>query len=186
MMKFFISYSLFFIGISGFSQSQILIAYYSKDGSTQKMAEAVATGVLEEDGIEIILLPVDQVTQEILKKSEAIILGSPVYNANVAPEVSAFIASWPFEGEPLKNKIGAAFVSGGGISGGEELVQINILQSMLIFGMIIVGGPDSLQPFGASAITFEQNLEMDIFLEKGKKLGKRVAEITKRFNVIRE
>jgi multimeric flavodoxin WrbA len=47
---------------------------------------------------------------------------------------------WPFEGTPLKDKIGAAFVSAGGISAGEELTQLSILHSMLIFGMIVVGG----------------------------------------------
>lgn len=177
MIKNFFLGFLFFSLQSGFSQHQILIAYFSQDGHTKKMAYAVAEGVKEVTSAEVKLLEVNDVTQEDLIQSKAIIVGSPVYNANIAPAVSAFIASWPFEGEPLKNKIGAAFVTGGGISGGEELVQMNILQSMLIFGMIIVGGPDALQPFGASAITSEQNLPMDVFLDKGKKLGKRVAEI---------
>lgn len=89
------------------------------------------------------------------------------------------------ENELLKNKIGAVFVTAGGISAGEEIAQMNIIQSMLIFGMIIVGGPDWTQPFGASAITGEPPFETDSpdqisdpFLEKGKNLGERVARIT--------
>jgi len=128
---------------------------------------------------------VDDVTSDQLVESDAIIVGSPVYNANVSPEISAFIASWPFEGQPLKDKVGAAFVTAGGISAGEEIVQMNILQSMLVFGMIVVGGPDWTQPFGASAITGEPPFDVnepeetsEQFKQKGFLLGERVAKIT--------
>jgi NAD(P)H dehydrogenase (quinone) len=76
-------------------------------------------------------------------------------------------------------------VTAGGISAGEEIVQMNILQSMLVFGMIVVGGPDWTQPFGASAVTGEPPFDVnepdeiaDQFKEKGFLLGERVAEIT--------
>ena len=76
-------------------------------------------------------------------------------------------------------------MTAGGISAGEEIVQMNILQSMLVFGMIVVGGPEWTQPFGASAVTGEPPFDViapdeiaDQFLEKGYRLGKRVAEIT--------
>ncbi len=70
--------------------------------------------------------------------ADAIILGSPVYSANVAPSLQQFINTWPLEGAPLRDKIGAVFSSAGGISAGEELVQLNLLRSMLMFGMIII------------------------------------------------
>jgi NAD(P)H dehydrogenase (quinone) len=139
------------------------------------------------EGTEVTLKTVDQVTGLDLVDADAIIVGSPVYNANVAPQVQQFITSWPFEGMPLKDKVGAAFVTAGGISAGEEITQMNILQSMLIFGMVVVGGPDWTAPFGASAIVGEppflpgQGLA-DAFLEKGRKLGRRVAEIAARLN----
>ena len=87
----------------------------------------------------------------------------------------------------MKDKIGAAFVTGGGISAGEELAQLSILHSMMIFGMILVGGPSWDQAFGASAITGEQPFSSDslvdeMFLKKGYLLGQRVAEITRKFN----
>jgi NAD(P)H dehydrogenase (quinone) len=94
------------------------------------------------------------------------------------------MSTWPFEGNPLKDKIGAAFVTAGGISAGEELAQVNILQSMLVFGMVVVGGDDWTSAFGASAITNEgvfktENLDK-LFLQKGFSLGKRVAKIAKK------
>jgi NAD(P)H dehydrogenase (quinone) len=179
---------LFFI-TSSFAQTQtkVLIAYYSKTGNTQKMAEAVAKGATSVDGTIIILKSVEETTHDDLLQAHAIILGSPVYNANVAPKVQEFLSGWPFEGAPMKNKVGAAFVTAGGISAGEELTQMNILQSMLIFGMIVVGGPDWNSPFGASAIVGESPFDKpegidQVFLKKGEDLGRRVAEIAIQLN----
>lgn len=172
------------------AQTNVLITYHSETGNTQKMADAVADGARSVENVNVILLPVDQIQESHLLLADAIILGSPVHNANVSTEIQQFISSWPFENEPLKNKIGAVFVTGGGISAGEEIVQMNIIQSMLVFGLIIVGGPDWTQPFGGSAITGEApfNTESsaqvaEIFLNKGRALGKRVAEVTSHFTL---
>lgn len=162
------------------AQVTVLVSYHSKTGNTETMAKAVAEGVRSVDGVNLLLKTVEQTTHVDLLDAHAIIVGSPVYNANVTPEVQAFISGWPFQGAPLKDKLGAAFVTAGGISAGEEITQINILQSMLIFGMIVVGGPDWTSPFGASAVVseapFNRSEEIDpMFLEKARKLGERVA-----------
>ncbi len=163
---------------------QVLVAYFSERGHTKAMAEAVAEGARSIDGVSVRLFPVDAVTPHDVIAADAIIVGSPVYNANVAPAVQEFINSWPFDELTMKDKIGAAFVTGGGISAGEEIVQTNILKSMLIFGMIVVGGPDWKQAFGASAITFEQPFGQSTetihpyFRAKGVALGERVAQVT--------
>jgi NAD(P)H dehydrogenase (quinone) len=167
-----------------FSQT-ILISYFSETGNTRQMAEAVARGASQVEGVKIILKSVDQTSLLDLIDADAIIVGSPVYNANVAPQVQAFISSWPFENQPLKDKLGAAFVTAGGISAGEELTQMNILQSMLIFGMVVVGGDDWTAPFGASAIIGEppfhgQNGIEPAFIFKGEALGRRVAQLAQR------
>lgn len=164
------------------SRPTVLISYYSKTGNTRQMAEAIAQGADETGKVFVVLKAVSETTHADLLAADAIILGSPVYNANVAPAVQGFIASWPFEGAPLRNKIGAAFVTAGGISAGEELVQMSILQSMLIFGMIVVGGEDWKSPFGASAVVNEapfqaQGLVGAQFLDKGRGLGRRVAHL---------
>ncbi|MDZ7718003.1 MAG: flavodoxin family protein [Balneolaceae bacterium] len=164
------------------AQTSVLIAYHSETGNTERMAQAVAEGANSVEGIQVKLLSVDQIQESDLLQADAIIVGSPVHNANVSAKIQEFITSWPFENQPLKDKIGAVFVTGGGISAGEEIVQMNMIQSMLLFGMIIVGGPDWTQPFGASAITGENPFETDTpdkisnqFLEKGRLLGQRVA-----------
>ena len=183
-MKFFkISLALLLFSINTQAQN-ILITYYSKTAHTQSLAEEVAKGASSIPGVQVVLKRIDQTTTKDLLAADAIILGSPVYNANLAPEVVQFMSTWPFEGNPLKDKIGAAFVTAGGISAGEELAQVNILQSMLVFGMVVVGGDDWTSAFGASAITNEgvfktENLDK-LFLQKGFSLGKRVARIAKK------
>lgn len=156
----------------------ILIAYHSESGKTQAMAEAVARGVAEVDGVNTVLKPILEVTANDILQASAIILGSPVYNGNMAPGVQAFINSWPFEGRPLKNKLGAVFVTGGGFSIGEEATMFAMIRSMMIHGMIIVGGDELEAAFGASAITgegdFVEKEVAEIFLNKAEGLGKRV------------
>lgn len=167
----------------GFAQGQptVLITYYSQSGNTKIMALAVEEGAKSVAGVRVLLLSIDQVSTKELLEADAIVIGSPVYNANVAPAVQEFINSWPFAGRPLKNKLGAAFVTGGGMSIGEELVQVNLLHSMLIHGMLVLGGEEPEAAFGASAITgeapFQTGKVEEQFLVKGKGLGKRVAEM---------
>ena len=176
----FLFLSLPFLG-HGQGQPTVLIAYYSQSGNTKTLAHAVEEGAKSVAGVRVLLLPIDQVSNKEVLEADAIVVGSPVYNANVAPEVQRFINSWPFEGRPLKNKLGAAFVTGGGMSIGEELVQLNLLHSMLIHGMLVLGGEETEAAFGASAITgeapFQTGKVEEQFLVKGRGLGKRVAEM---------
>ena len=169
-----------FQSFSQIPSPQVLITYHSTSGNTKKMAEAIAEGAKSVVGVEVKLLPIEEVKEQDLVEANAIIVGSPVYNSNVAPAVLEFINSWPFEGRPLKNKIGAAFATGGGISIGEEGVMLDILRAMLIHGMVVMGGEEVEAAFGASAITgegpFNSEKLDELFLRKGYGLGKRVAE----------
>lgn len=184
-MHRFILLSFFFLSLPflghGQGQPTVLIAYYSQSGNTKTMAHAVEEGAKSVAGVRVLLLPINQVSTKEVLEADAIVVGSPVYNANVAPEVQGFINSWPFEGRPLKDKLGAAFVSGGGISIGEEGVMLDILRAMLIHGMLVMGGEETEAAFGASAITgeapFQTGKVEEQFLAKARGLGKRVAEM---------
>jgi len=168
--------------------AKVLIVYHSVTGHTRSMAEAVQKGAQSIKGIDVLLRSVQEATKEDVLAADAIIIGTPVYNANVAPEVQTFINSWPFEGAPLRNRLGAAFVSAGGISAGEEATQLSVLRSMLIYGMIVVGGPHWTQPFGASAVVSEKPFRDgdgkvdDHFLEKAEALGRHIATLARNWN----
>jgi NAD(P)H dehydrogenase (quinone) len=168
----------------------VLVVYFSDKGHTKAMAEAVGRGAGAVDGAAVTVLDVATATPEDVLAADAVIVGSPVYKANVAPKVQEFINSWPIKDARLHDKLGAAFATGSGLSAGEELVQTNILQSMLVCQMIVVGGPGAGQPFGASSMDEDpsggadakkqEGLVADHYLKKGEALGKRVAELAVR------
>ncbi len=175
---------IFGLSNSAFSQPTVLITYHSETGNTKKMADYVERGARSVEGVRVVVKTVQETTEEDLLNATAIIVGSPVYNANVAPEVMDFMRDWPFEGSPLKDKLGAVFVTSGGMSAGEELTMVNLLHSMMVFGMITVGGDTWASAFGASAITaeppFVAGLTNEVFLNKAEGLGRRVATLSKK------
>lgn len=174
---------LFLLSSGNAIAQNILVIYDSKSGHTRQMAVAVANGAKQIAGIEVKLLSVKKVTFADVKKAQAVIMGSPVYNANITPELQAFINTWPHDS--MRNKLGAAFVSAGGISAGQESTLLNIVRTMLIFRMIVVGGETWEAPFGAAAIVNEQPFHgkqiAPQFLARATELGKRVAATLKNF-----
>ncbi len=171
----------------GVASQNILVVYYSATGHTALMADAVAAGARSAQGSDVRLLPVDRVSHDDVAWADALIVGTPVHSANISVPIAEFLNSLPFNGE-MRDKIGAAFVTAGGMSAGEEAVQLAILRAMLVYNMIVVGGPTWTEAFGASAVTGEppfadtaETASIDsIFVAKGSKLGARVAEVAKR------
>ena len=159
---------------------QVLVAYHSRTGNTERMAAAVAEGVRMVPHAQVVVRRVGNVTAEELFAADAIVLGSPVYWSNMAGEVKAFIDDWQFKfgvfpDFKLKNKVGAAFATGGQISRGKELTMLSILAAMLGNYMITVSGGGA---FGASATTEGNSPGIDEQeLSSARELGRRVAEV---------
>jgi len=172
---------------AGAAGQSVLVVYYSATGHTASMADAVATGARSVAGSDVRLLTVDEVSRDDVLWADALIVGSPVHSANISAPVIEFLSSLPFDGQ-MRDKIGAAFVTAGGMSAGEEAVQLSILRAMLVYNMIVVGGPTWTEAFGASGVTGEapfadttSSAAVDsIFLAKASRLGARVAEVAKR------
>ncbi len=146
------------------------------------MAEAVVAGAKSVSGTQIVLKRVGQVTAADLFSSDAIVVGSPVYWSNMSGEVKAFFDNWQFKFGvfpefKMKNKVGAAFTTGGQISSGKEITMLTILAAMLGNQMIVVSGGGA---FGASATTEGESPGIDDKeLAEAKALGRRVADVTK-------
>jgi len=119
--------------------AEILVVYYSRAGSTAKMAEHVAAGAREVAGAQVVLKPVDQVDPKSLADYAAILCGSPTYYGQMAAEVKAlFDKSVAIHGR-LEGKVGGAFTSAANLAGGNETTILSILQAMLIHGMVVQG-----------------------------------------------
>ncbi len=160
----------------------VLIAYYSVSGHTEKMAEEVVQGAKSVSGTRVVLKRVGDVTGPDLFSSDALIVGSPVYWANMAGEVKTFFDNWQlkfgvFPEFKMRNKVGAAFATGGQVSSGKELTMLTILAAMLGNQMIVVSGGGA---FGASATTEGDSPGLDEKeLSAARAMGKRVAEVAK-------
>jgi NAD(P)H dehydrogenase (quinone) len=161
---------------------KILVAYHSQSGNTERMAEAVADGVGSVSDTAVVLKRVSQVTADDLFSSDALIVGSPVYWSNMSGEVKTFFDNWQFKfgvfpDFKMKNKIGAAFATGGQVSSGKEVTMLTILAAMLGNQMIVVSAGGA---FGASATTEGDSPGIDNKeLADAKALGQRVAELAK-------
>ncbi|HJT21330.1 MAG TPA: flavodoxin family protein [Nitrospira sp.] len=159
---------------------KVLVAYHSLSGNTERMAEAVVAGANEYPGAQVSMKRVAEVTADDLFSSDALVVGSPVYWSNMSGEVKSFFDNWQFKFGvfpefKMKNKIGAAFATGGQVSSGKELTMLTILAAMLGNQMIVVGGGGA---FGASATTEGDSPGIDNKeLSDARSLGRRVAEV---------
>lgn len=154
--------------------ARVLVIYYSKTGNTKRMAESIAEGVKKES-MEAIIKAVKDVNVDELLKYEAIIIGSPTYYGTMAAELKQLLDdSVKFHGK-LDGKIGAAFSSSANIAGGNETTILDILNAMLIHGMIIHGDPQG-DHYGPVAIG-----EPDARASREcVRLGSRVAQLVKK------
>ncbi|KAI9912757.1 hypothetical protein PsorP6_005825 [Peronosclerospora sorghi] len=122
--------------------ANVLIAF-SEGPHLTKLAESVMSGI-----------------QNILGNQTKSLRVRDVENASFADDVMwadamvEFLKGWSIS-EDLSRKIGAVFVTSAGLSAGEELTMVNLLHSLMIFRMIIVGGEHWTSAFGASAIVGE-------------------------------
>jgi NAD(P)H dehydrogenase (quinone) len=163
---------------------KVLVTYHSLSGNTERMAEAVVDGVKSVSGAEAILKRVGKVTADDLFSADAVVVGSPVYWSNMSGEVKTFFDNWQFKfgvfpDFKMKNKIGAAFATGGQVSSGKEVTMLTILAAMLGNQMIVVSGGGA---FGASATTEGDSPGIDNKeLADAKALGRRVAEVAVQF-----
>lgn len=147
------------------TNTNILIAFYSRDGSTEAMANAVAEGA-RGSGAEVRLRRARElVTPEIMAKvpgwseragrmnaayeaptgadaewADAIIFGTPTRFGSVCSELKAYIDSlgglW-FQGK-LNGKVGSVFTSTSTTHGGNESTIISMYNPLAHLGLIIV------------------------------------------------
>jgi len=147
------------------SDIKILIAFYSRTGSTEALAKAIAEGAESEGATVTLRRAREVVSREIMahapgwaesadkmnvqyqapteadaESADAIIFGTPTRFGNVSSELKAYIDSlgglW-FQGK-LNGKVGGAFTSTSSTHGGNETTITSLYTPMAHLGMIIV------------------------------------------------
>ena len=147
------------------SPVKILIAFYSRGGSTEALAKAIAEGARSE-GAEVTLRRAREIvsrdvmshadgwvenadrmnadyeapTSADAESADAIIFGTPTRFGTVSSELKAYIDSlgglW-FQGK-LNGKVGSAFTSTQSVHGGNESTSLSLYNPMVHLGMILV------------------------------------------------
>ncbi len=155
---------------------KVLVIYYSQSGNTRKMAESVAEGVKKE-GLEAALKDVKDVACAELLKYDGIIIGSPTYYGTMSYQIKKLLDdSVAFHGK-LDGKVGAAFSSSANLAGGNETTVLDILNAMLIHGMIIQGDPQG-DHYGPVAIGSPDARATKECLRLGQKVAKLVGKLS--------
>jgi len=142
--------------------TSILVLYYSRNGSTEKMAQHIARGVEMTPGCEAKLRTVPEIstvcektadtipergapyaTLEDLRQCDGLALGSPTHFGNMASPLKYFIDSttglW-FSAD-LSGKPAAVFTSTSSMHGGQESTLLSMIYPLMHHGMLIVGIP---------------------------------------------
>lgn len=174
--------------------TKVLIVYATDYGNTEKMAGAVASGVTSVPGTEVVVKLADDVTEDDLITSNAVIVGSPVHMGSPDWRVKKFIdrVCGPlWIKDSLIGKVGGVFATGGGYGntgGGAELTMLALLNNFAELGMVMVPLPKitpgyplgGLQwgPYGRSAGEhMEQTGVTEQRLEAAKHHGANVARV---------
>lgn len=142
--------------------AKILIVYYSRNGSTLKMAQQIARGVESVADAEAILRTVPDVstvcekvadsipasgapyaTVQELESCDGLALGSPTHFGNMAAPLKYFIdgttAMW-FSGA-LSGKPAGVFTSTGSMHGGQETTLLSMMLPLMHHGMLMMSLP---------------------------------------------
>jgi NAD(P)H dehydrogenase (quinone) len=145
--------------------TKVLVLYYSMYGHVEKMAEAVAEGALEVEGVEATIKRVPEIipedraramgvkleqkapvaTTDELPGYDAILFGTPTRFGNMTAQMRNFLDQtgklW-VDGS-LIGKVGSVFTSTGTQHGGQETTVTSFHSTLLHHGMVIVGVPYS-------------------------------------------
>ncbi|MFA5068510.1 MAG: NAD(P)H-dependent oxidoreductase [Candidatus Omnitrophota bacterium] len=120
--------------------AKVLIVYYSKTNNTQKMARLIGKGLMLQ-GHDIVVKKVEDTGPDELESADGIIIGSPTYYGGMAGHIKILLDECVKYHGKLDGKPGGAFSTAANIAGGNETTILNILNAMLVHGMIIQGDP---------------------------------------------
>jgi NAD(P)H dehydrogenase (quinone) len=162
---------------NGGALMQILVLYYSKGGNTRKLAEKIAEGVNEVEGVSALLKRTDEVSQDDFLACDGVIAGSPVYFGVMASQLKKVFEDFVGVRKRMEGKVGAAFATSADPSGGKETTMISIIQALLIYGMVIAGDPMSATGHYGVSCVGPPDKKVG---ENAAKLGRRVAELAKK------
>lgn len=153
---------------------KVLVVYYSRTGNTERMANEVGEGVRDE-GVEVKIKKAEKTKAKEFLEYDGIIIGSPTYYGTMAWEIKRLIDESVNFHSQLEGKVGGAFSSSANVGGGNETTILDILNAMLIHGMVIQGTSEGDHYGPVSVGSPNKRVLMEC-----RELGKRVAKLVKK------
>ncbi|CCN35435.1 putative Flavoprotein WrbA [Vibrio nigripulchritudo SFn27] len=178
---------------------KVVILYYSRHGSTRKLARQIARGVSSVEGCEPLIRTVKEISENAsqpedlvisldeLKQCDGLAMGSPVWFGNMAAPLKHFWdSSTPlWVAGDLIDKPACVFTSSSSLHGGQETTLQSMMLPLFHHGMMLLGIPYSEPalhttsqggtPYGASTlgsqIQSNQSDEGQLAFALGKRLG---------------
>lgn len=165
---------------SGPAMAKILVLYDSHSGNTAKMAALVAEGALKIEQTDVRIRTIDDPTaKEDILWCDGIALGSPTNMGLLSWKMKRFWDETMFDAwMKLDGKVGCAFSSEGGSSGGAEITCQSLCTVLINFGILVFGVTDYVSKtktchYGAAILREPRN---DEDKDVCRILGKRLAE----------
>ena len=118
------------------------IIYDSTGNNVKKMAELLLNA-FQQQNAPCELFYVEEFPVERMTDYDGLVIGTPKYFGGMTARIKKFLDESIKFYKKLDGKLGAAFCSTGIIGGGGETVIMDVIQAMLIHGMIIQGNPEA-------------------------------------------
>lgn len=138
---------------------KISILYFSKTGNTKEMAHVIASGIKKVSDIEVGIFDLDNIDDDFLLESKAVIFGTPTYMANTCWQLK----KWFDESNKynLEGKIGAVFSTAHYAQGGGDTALLTIINHLMVKGMLVYSGGSALgKPFiHLGPVAIDENFE---------------------------
>ncbi|HAH19830.1 MAG: flavodoxin [Omnitrophica WOR_2 bacterium GWF2_43_52] len=155
--------------------AKILLAYYSQSGHTKKMAEFIFEG-MKKESVDVVLKNVEDIKVDELLDYQGIVFGSPVYYGSMAAAIKKLFDDSVKFHTKLDGRVGGAFASSANIGGGNETTILDILNAMLIHGMIIQGDPKG-DHYGPVSIGMPDERSQKQCLRYGERIARLVKKV---------
>ena len=155
--------------------AKILLAYYSQSGHTKKMAEFIFEG-MKKESVDVVLKNVEDIKVDELLDYQGIVFGSPVYYGSMAAAIKKLFDDSVKFHTKLDGRVGGAFASSANIGGGNETTILDILNAMLIHGMIIQGDPKG-DHYGPVSIGMPDERSQKQCLRYGERIARLLKKV---------
>jgi NAD(P)H dehydrogenase (quinone) len=152
---------------------RIAVIYHSESGNTAKVAELIAEGACQAQGVEVRTMSVADVDKDYVAEARAVVLGTPTYAGSFSHQMKDWLDTGRVK---LADKLGAVFATENYLGGGADTAEMALIGHMLVKGMVVYSaGASKGQPFTHyGCVTIKAGDEAQ--QERARIFGRRVAQ----------